>query len=112
MTEVESNYIILWCIYLLAVVGAMVVVRRFCSALKLQESAAVVRIIVLVILITPAKVDPELGFWAPAFMALFMDAIAVGIEPALSRLWPILIVLVISLGLSFSWRLVSSKRAG
>lgn len=111
MTDVESNHIILWCIYLLAVVGAMVVVRRFCSAMKLKESAAVLRIVVLVILVTPAKVDPELGFWAPAFMAVFMDAIAMGIEPALSRLWPILIVLVISLALSFGWRVVFSKSA-
>jgi hypothetical protein len=110
MTEVESNYLIGWCIYLLAVVGMMVVLRHLTSALQWKESVDVIKLCTLVLLLTPAKVDPEQGFWAPAFITVFMEGISQGADVAMIRAWPILIIMVVCLLLSFSWRLYGRKR--
>jgi hypothetical protein len=110
MTEVESNYLIGWCVYLLAVVGMMVVLRHLTAGLKWKESAAVIKLCVLVLLLTPAKVDPEQGFWAPAFIAAFMEGISQGADAALTRAWPILIIMMVCLVLSFIWRLYERRR--
>ena len=111
MTDVASNHLIAWCIYMLAVVGAMVIVRRLCNYFRLNELASVIRIIVLVVLVIPAQIDPEMGYWAPAFMAAFMDLIAIGPEAAFERIIPVFIILVASIALSFFWRKFLRKKA-
>ena len=44
------------------------------------------------------------SYWVPAFMAAIMEGLNHGVDAALSRLWPILVMMLVLLSAAAAWR--------
>lgn len=99
-----DNYTIAWLMYLAGSLGALLVLLRITSRLGsawryplLATTAA--------LLLTPARMDPEQGLWAPAILVVTLDSLFEAnaeILPAVLLLvmgW--LVAMLIALGLLF-----------
>jgi hypothetical protein len=99
-----DNYTIAWLMYLAGSLGALLVLLRITSRLRstwrypLLATAAA-------LLLTPARIDPEQGFWAPAILILTLDSLfeanAELAQAGLLLLMGWLVAVLIALGLLF-----------
>lgn len=109
----EPNYQIAWTIYLVSVAVAQWLLWLLIRPLSSKDTKQVIQLCVFALLITPIPLEPgDLRHWVPAFMAALMEAIDTGINAALNRLWPALVLMLVLLLSAMAWRLHRQGRRG
>jgi hypothetical protein len=116
--EIDHEYFIAWAIYLLAalvaqlisyvIVGWKVRDDRASRPKAIADFGMVVQLLVFAVLITPVRLELADNYWVPAFMAALMDGLNYGSDKALTRIWPIAIVLLLLLCISITYRFVKT----
>ena len=104
-----SDIAFAWLCYGLSALTLIYVLWRMLSWMGFKEFRQVATVIVGAFLFTPVPVEPGSDDWAPAFMAVLIDLVTVSTEAAMSRLWPMLIVMLVMVVLSFAWRIYRYK---
>lgn len=111
MLETVGEYVVAWSIYLLAAIVAQILVWRMTRGLPLADLRTVLCLTVFAILFTPAQLDSGVNYWVPAFMAALMEGLNEGPDAALSRVGPILVVMLALVLSSFVVKFIKSKPA-
>lgn len=110
--EGGSDYQLAWWIYLCAVLGAHCLLWWLLRPVTYTNVKAVLQLMLLALLITPAALEPGQSYWVPAFMAAFMDGVDSGIDAALVRLWPIFGAMLLFLLLFVLVKVLWARRRG
>lgn len=90
----ESKYQVAWLIFFVAVVAAHLLVWQLIRRWRSREGKQVILLCLFAFLATPVPLEPGSSAWVPSFMAALMEAIDGGIDAALNRLWPALVVML------------------
>lgn len=108
--ELSNGYFIAWGIYALAVVMAQLLFWRLCRSIAHADLRLVLQFCLFALLVTPARLEQPLGYWAPAFMAALMDGLNYGLDQVLERLWPVLVSLLLLLLGRILWTRLKARR--
>ncbi|MEE8059264.1 MAG: hypothetical protein V3T17_15725 [Pseudomonadales bacterium] len=106
--DMGNDYLIAWSLYLLAVVAAQILTWRILRPFLQADIRAIVQLCVFSILITPARLEAGASYWVPAFVAALMDGVNDGVDAAIVRLWPIVMVMLVLVSISLVWKLRKS----
>lgn len=107
--ETASDYYTAWWTYLGAVAGAQFLLWWLIRKLTSSDIKLVLHIVLFSILITPATMERGVDYWVPAFMVAILDGFTHGIDTVIPRLWPILIVMLALISVSFLFKLVKAR---
>ncbi|MBL4865483.1 MAG: hypothetical protein JKY67_03805 [Pseudomonadales bacterium] len=84
------EYMIVWVIYVVAGIFAMLVVSKMAQFLP-RQLGALIKALALVLIFTPWFVNEGQGLMAPAFMVLAFDNLVIDQEDSLRALMPLVI---------------------
>lgn len=104
----SDEYFLAWGLYLLAVFGAQLLAWRLTRVIPQADVRVILQLLVLATFITPARLEEGVNYWVPAFIAALIEGLNDGGDAALTRLWSILVTMLVLVLLSFSVKL--SKR--
>lgn len=90
----ENDYQFVWFVYGVAAAVSIWLVLTGTGWIKQLEIRWLLRALVAALLFTPVKVDPELSYVAPAFIAVLLDAVVISSEAGLERLKPLVASIV------------------
>lgn len=108
--EPASDYYTAWAIYWLAVIVAQLLFWRALAAINSQQVKVLSQLLLFALLITPVSLETGQPHWVPAFMAAIMEGLNDGFDAALSRLWPILLMMLVFILLAAAWRRYGLRR--
>ncbi|MCR8921741.1 hypothetical protein NO559_03095 [Dasania sp. GY-MA-18] len=105
-----GDYLLAWGSYVTAALLLLLLLWRMTAAIKLIDLRIILVILAAALLFTPVPVEPGSAYWAPAFMAALIDAVTIGAEAGIKRLWPILIVMLLLVVLSLIARVLRHRQ--
>lgn len=65
---VSQSYLMAWGVYLLSAIGLIIVFWRMTRPIPYKDVAKVLRLVVIVLLLTPVDIGPEAKWFAPAYL--------------------------------------------
>ncbi len=107
--EIGSDYYIAWSLYLLMVVSSHVLFWRLLLKVASLHLKIVLQLGLLTLLITPALLDAETGYWVPAFMVMIMEGLNDGFDAIVPRLPPMFLLFVVLLVVAYLVRWIWSR---
>lgn len=105
----QNDYYVIWMVYLAASVAGLLIVWRIGSWFTNKEVRRVLVLCTVAVVWTPYPLSDHSGYWAPAFMAMLLEAISNGVESAIQRAIPILLVMLGLVLCSAAWRMFADK---
>jgi hypothetical protein len=116
-----QEYIIGWCLYIIAVVGLLVVFWHITRHIPWFYFKQSLRLIVAALLLLPASVEDAAAYWAPAWIKGFLQLvfgggmeafIPIGINLLIAALGALLTYLLLTLAIHFylkKWPVTNSS---
>lgn len=98
MLETGSEYYIAWGFYLVAVASAQLLVWRLTRSMSAVILQRILQLSSLAILITPARLESGQNYFVPAFMAAIIEGVIDGGAAAVSRILPIVLMILMFCG--------------
>jgi hypothetical protein len=108
--EAETNYLGVWCVYLVAGLGFYVVLHRFTRFQQALWWSYTMRSLFLALALTPWYANVDSATFAPALMVMTLDLITIGSEAALRALVPLAVSVCGALLISTVFYLIQKKR--
>lgn len=105
-----TEYAFVWLLYVLSALTLQLVLWRMTRSLKVADVRMILQLIAAALLFTPSKVDPELGYWAPAFMSSLMEFMAKNNKAAVAELWLVMMSSLVLLIVYAVYRRISPER--
>lgn len=99
MLETGSEYYTAWGFYLVAVASAQLLVWRITRSIPAVMLQRILQLCSFAILITPARLESGQNYFAPAFMVAMMEGVIDGGAAAVSRILPIVLMMLIFSGI-------------
>lgn len=95
MLATGSEYYTAWGFYLVAVASTQLLVWRITRSIPAVLLQRILQLCSLAILITPARLETGQNYFVPAFMAALMEGVIDGGAAAVSRILPIILMMLI-----------------
>lgn len=107
----QSDVMLAWTAYLLSVSTLLLLFYIACRFFNWHRYAAICCGLLAVLFLTPAQIEPGTSYWAPAWMAICLDAVSGQVGQVWGRIVPLVTVMLLLLGLSLLGRWRRAKGA-
>jgi len=108
--EPDTNYWLLWTIYLSASVVFLIAFWRLTRFSRLRWLSYLLRAVTIALVLTPSYANQQDTVLAPALMVLMLDAITIGGDAAVRSVVPLFLALILALIVAFVWYLIATRR--